>query len=243
VNQKGISIMESITNKWQTRIEKRRNEGQNVLRYVDQIIQANHATEEDVIPFLTSDEMQELKNIVAERAKLEAEARARAEANRLEQERKHEENERLRAAFWEKNFPLPLTIVPDIQTESELFDVLARYRIVKVEYSVERVNYHWDEFVNIEDSTIQAWLPSDIEIDLETELPGDENEEVGIGKAIHQAIKELASERATEATEAGRLQEGTVVIFDVPGRRICLDATVEVTRDESFEKAWSPDDT
>ena len=76
-----------------------------------------------------------------------------------------------------------------------------------------------------------------------TELPGDEDEEVGIGKAIHEAIKELAPERAAEANEAGRLQEGSTVIFDVPGRRICLDATVEVTRYESFEKVWSPDET
>jgi hypothetical protein len=230
--QKGESEMELVNNKWQSRIEKRRNEHQNVLGYVDGIIRGNHVALEDVASFLTPDELQQLKNIIADRARTKAEEQARWEAHEREQQRRAEENERLRAAFWEKNPPLALVAAPDIKTGSELFDVLACYHIAKVEYSVETVNYHWDEFVNIEGSTIQAWLPSDIEIDLETELPDDEH---GIGDAIYEAIKKLASERAAEATEAGRLQENSIVTIDVPVRRVNLDAIVEVIREERFE--------
>jgi hypothetical protein len=135
-------------NKWQARIEKRRNDGA-VLAYVDGLIQQRHVSLEDVTSFLTSDELQEVRNTVTERVKREAEEKAREEADRAERERKAEENRRLIAAFYEQNPPLPPTTVPEIKTESELFDVLARYHIAKVECSFE-ARYHWEELECIE---------------------------------------------------------------------------------------------
>jgi len=227
------------TNKWQNRIEKRRNDSLNVAGYVDQLIRSSHASLDDVEPFLTADESQEVKTALAERERRKADGRALAEAQRREQERKDEENRRLLAAFWQRNPPSPFTTVPECElTESELFDVLARYHIARVEYSFDAVHYHWEDFRCIEDPTIDAWLPSDIEVSLD-DLPGDEDG--SIGEAICEAIKELAAQRAAFAADEGRLQEGTVS-FDVTARRVGLHATVEVTRDEDFAKVWSPDE-
>jgi hypothetical protein len=226
--------------KWKARIEQRRKEGgRSVLNYVNQIIRCNNVLLEDVASFLTSDEVQQLRNIIADREKAEAEAAAYWAAQERERQMRANENERLRTAFWEKNPPSCLVAAPNIETESQLLDVLACYHIAKVEYSVEIVRYHWEDFEYIESADIKAWLESDIDIDLEDGLPGDEDCE--IGTAILEAIKELASERAAKADNAGRIQDGTAVIFDVPNRRINLDAIVEVTRKESFKDSWSPD--
>jgi hypothetical protein len=105
--------------------------------------------------------------------------------------RRKEQNRRLRAEFWTKNPPSPLTKAPNIQTESELFDILAHYHIAKVECIFDMCWYPWDDFGTIMDSTIKAWLPSGIEIDLYSELPNDEHdeEEEGIGDAIGDAIQ------------------------------------------------------
>jgi hypothetical protein len=204
-----------------------------VLGYVDGIIRDNHVSVDEVA------------------------------ACRLERAIKYEENKRRRAAFWKSNPPSPLTAVPKIETESALFDVLARYHIARVEYSFYIVEYHWERFLGIEQPDIEAWLPADITIDLPTELPGDDGtvevpdddtdeadddewpgpdaEEGGrIGTAIYKAIKGFASDRAAVAADEGKLQGGTVT-FDVQHRRIKLEATVEVTRDEDFKKEWAPD--
>jgi hypothetical protein len=226
--------------KWQARIEKRRNEGVDVLGYVDQIVRAKHVSLDEVTTFLNPEELQAMQSLVAQRAKEKAELEAQREAAALEYEREIEEHKRLQAAFWEKNPPSPLTAVPDIKTESELFDILSRYRIGKVEYSFEMVDYHWDEFRRIEDPTIEAWLLSDIEISIQEELP-DDDEAGRIGNAIYDAIEELASERAVVAADEGKLQDG-IVTFDVQHRRIKLEAVVEVTRDEDCKKEWAPDD-
>jgi hypothetical protein len=192
---------------------------------------------EDVASFLTSDEVQQLKNIIADREKAEAEAAAHLAAQERDLQIRTNENERLRTAFWEKNPPSRLDAPLNIETESQLFDVLARYHIVKVEYSVEMVRCHWERVEYI--LAIKAWLMSDIKIDLKADLPGDNDGE--IGTAIHEAIKELALERVAKAENAGRIQESTAVIFYVPNRWINLHAIVEVIREETFEEPWSPD--
>jgi hypothetical protein len=214
----------------------------------------------------------------------------------IEEEKRR--NRRLRAEFWKKNPPSPLTTVPNIQSESELFKILAHYHIAKVECIFDMCWYPWDDFGSIEESTIHAWLPSGIGIELSSELPNDEHdeeeegigdtigdaiqspnddhdeeqsiweagwqacerrfahsraiidnadgdepsgepdgdepdhEEQGIGDAICEAIHKVASALPT----AGRFQGGRA-IFDVEARRIYLHGTVEVTTEESFEKA------
>ena len=230
--------------KWQARIEKRRSEGENVVPYVDRIIQDKHVSLKQVTAFLTPEELQEMERLAAQRAKEKAGLEARMEAQRIEDEREFEESVRLRATFWESNPPSPFTAVPDIKTESELFDALARYHIVKVEYSFYAVDYHWDEFLRIEQPDIEAWLCSGEELDLRSEeaLGLPEDDDGSIGYVIYEAIEELASKRAEVATDEGKLQEGTVT-FDVPNRRITLEAVVEVTRKEDFELTWSPDET
>ena len=181
--------------------------------------------------------MQQLKNIIADREKAEAEAAAHLAAQERDLQIRTNENERLRTAFWEKNPPSRLDAPLNIETESQLFDVLARYHIVKVEYSVEMVRCHWERVEYI--LAIKAWLMSDIKIDLKADLPGDNDGE--IGTAIHEAIKELALERVAKAENAGRIQESTAVIFYVPNRWINLHAIVEVIREETFKEPWSPD--
>jgi hypothetical protein len=189
----------TITNEAQNRIEKRRSEGLDVLGFVDAI-------------------MQGLNEIFTEPARTEADEKARAKAEEREQEKLYEENRRHLTAFWEKHPPASLTTVPNIQTENELFDVLARYHVLIVEYSFSVVYYPWDSFGDIENPSIEAWLAPDIEIDLHTDLPDDGH---GIGDAIYGAIEKLASERAAQATKGKRLQDGKV-IFDVRARRILM---------------------
>jgi hypothetical protein len=234
--------MDIMTDKWQSRIGKRRNENRDVLGYVNGLIRDNHVILEEVAATLTPDELQQIKDTLAERARKEADEKARWEAESLERKRKDEENQRRLAAFWEKNSPSPLTTAPDIQTESELFDVLARYHITRVEYSFAVVRYHWDRLDYIEDPSIEAWLPSDIAIDLQTELPGDDDGDLSIGEAIYESVKESASQRAAIAADEGRLQEGKV-IFDVPARHISVEATIEVIREERLERVWAADET
>jgi hypothetical protein len=189
----------TITNEAQNRIEKRRSEGLDVLGFVDAI-------------------MHGLNEIFTEPARTEADEKARAKAEEREQEKLYEENRRHLTAFWEKHPPASLTTVPNIQTENELFDVLARYHVLIVEYSFSVVYYPWDSFGDIENPSIEAWLAPDIEIDLHTDLPDDGH---GIGNAIYGAIERLASERAAQATKGKRLQDGKV-IFDVRARRILM---------------------
>jgi hypothetical protein len=269
---------EPLKNKWQNRIEKRRNERGDVLGYVEQIIRDSKVPLDDVAAFLTPEELEETKYRIKHRAKEEAAARARMEADALARAIKYEENKRARAAFWKSNPPSRLTAVPKIETESAPFDALARYHIARVEYSFYIVEYHWERFLGIEQPDIEAWLPSEIAIDLRTELPDDAEEpdddsktaddtdelvevpeddtdeadddeewfdpsyaEGGrIGTAIYKAIKDFASDRAAVAADEGKIQSGKV-IFDVRGRRIKLEATVEVTREEDFKKEWAPD--
>jgi hypothetical protein len=162
--------------------------------------------------------------------------------NRLEQEKRNDDNRRLRAAFYVSNPPLPLTSAPEIQTESELFDILARYHIAEVECSFY-ARYHWGEFECIENLTIwTVSLPSNIQTDFH-ELPADD--EGVAGDIISEAVKSMASERASQAAclADGRIQEdGGTITFDVLSRRISVDATVEVTREEGFEMSWAPDE-
>ena len=183
----------------QSRIEKRRSEGLDMLGFVDAL-------------------MHGLNEIFTEPARTEADEKARAEADEQEQEKLCEEKQRHFTAFWEKNPPASLTTVPNIQTESELFDVLARYHVLIVEYSFDVVYYPWEGFGDIENPSIEAWLAPDIEIDLHTDLPDDGH---GIGDAIYGAIEKLASERAAQATKDKPLRDGKV-IFDVPARRILM---------------------
>jgi hypothetical protein len=185
----------------QSRIEKRRSEGLDVLGFVDALLHGLNEIE-----------------IFTEPARFEADQKAQAEAEEREQEKLYEENQRHLTAFWEKNPPASLTTVPNIHTESELFDVLARYHVLIVEYSFDVVYYPWESFGDIENPSIEAWLAPDIEIDLHTDLPDDGH---GIGDAIYGAIEKLASERAAQATKGKRLQNGKV-IFDVPARRILM---------------------
>jgi hypothetical protein len=79
---------------------------------------------EDVASFLTSDEVQQLKNIIADREKAEAEAAAHLAAQERDLQIRTNENERLRTAFWEKNPPSRLDAPLNIETESQLFDFL-----------------------------------------------------------------------------------------------------------------------
>jgi hypothetical protein len=108
----------------QSRIEKRRSEGIDVLGFVDALIHGLNEIE-----------------IFMDPARFEADQKARAEAEQREQEKLYEENRRHLTAFWEKNPPASLTTVPNIKTESELFDVLARYHVLIVEYSFDVVYY------------------------------------------------------------------------------------------------------
>jgi len=159
----------------QNRIEKRRSEGLDVLGFVDAVMHGLNEIE-----------------IFTEPARFEANQKARAEAEEREQEKLYEENQRHLTAFWEKNPLASLTTVPNIHTESELFDVLAHYHVLIVEYSFDVVHYPWESFGDIENPSIEAWLAPDIEIDLHTDLPDDGH---GIGDAIYGAIEKLASER------------------------------------------------
>jgi hypothetical protein len=231
------------TNKWQARIEKRRSDGQNgaVSCYVDGIIRDNHVSLDDVESCLTSDELQAVRDMLAERAKRQAEEKAQEEAHRLKRQRWVEENNRLMAAFYEKNPPSPLTAAPDIETESALFDVLARYHIAKVEV-VFGARYHWERFEYIENLSIgKAMLPGGIQTDLH-ELPADD--EGCVGDAISEVVEWMADERASQAVCLidGRVQEEGTVTFDVPSRRIIVDITAEVTSEESFQMSWGADE-
>ena len=185
----------TITNKWQSGIEKRRSEGLDVLGFVDAL-------------------MHGITESFTEPARTEADQKEEAE----EREQAKLENRRHLTAFWEKNPPASLTTVPNIQTESDLFDVLARYHVLIVEYSFDVVYYPWESFEDIENPSIEAWLAPDIGIDLHTDLPDDGH---GIGDAIYGAIEKLASERAAQATEGKRLSEGKVILY-VPSRSILI---------------------
>ena len=77
----------------QSRIEKRRSEGLDVLGFVDAI-------------------MHGLTEIFTEPARTEADQKARAEADERQQEKLYEENRRHLTAFWEKHPPASLTTVP-----------------------------------------------------------------------------------------------------------------------------------
>src|SRR6516165_9002424 len=96
----------TVTTKWQSRIEQRRNKHDSVASYVDGLIRANHVSIEDVAPFLTADELYVVQNAVAEIARQKAEAEARAEAERLQQaEARRKLDERLAAFRQEHPFP------------------------------------------------------------------------------------------------------------------------------------------
>jgi hypothetical protein len=229
---KGENKMDS---KWQGRIEKRRNDPYgSVVAYVDGIVRNNHVALEEVAQVLTPNELQEIKDIQMKRAKEKAESEARMEADRLERERKYQQNQARLGAFWENNPPPSfLTAVPDIQSENDLFDILARYHIAKVEYCFDHVDYHWDQFLGICDGVISAWLPLDIEISLEDGLPGDDDGE--IGETIRKAITEFGKDGARGAP--GKLIDGKVV-FNVSARLISVEVTSEVTREELYEDSW-----
>jgi hypothetical protein len=92
-------------------------------------------------------------------------------------------------------------------------------------------------------------LLSDLNIDLETELPGDEDG--SIGRAICSAIAKFGDDRAMFVASEGtkvwnekrfdskRRDADGNVCFDVINRQIFLSVAVR----ELFKRTWAPDET
>jgi len=88
----------------QSRIEKRRSEGLDVLGFVDALLHGLNEIE-----------------IFTEPARFEADQKAQAEAEEREQEKLYEENQRHLTAFWEKNPPASLFPTFTLKVNSSMF--------------------------------------------------------------------------------------------------------------------------
>jgi hypothetical protein len=162
------------------------------------------------------------------RMQQEAEAKARAESEAAYQKELD--------AFWANNPPDALTELPEYEVDDagELFDLLARYRITKIEFEYSE-RWHWDQFEGIESQGTQIWISDDFTIAID-ELPDDA--EIGIAEFLDEAIQNVAGEYAGKTP--GKLGDdyGTVT-FDVVAREISVQAEVEVKNTETFEESWS----
>jgi hypothetical protein len=212
------------TYNWRNQIAKRRDEGGDVAHYVKE--RMRDIPVKDIVAFLTDDELQKVLPWKVE-------------------------ERRAFAAFWQANPPAPLTAPPEIKTEGELFDVLKRYHIKDLDYSFGGYVCYGPEgkYQDGEPSIIEARLLSDLSIDLETELPGDEDG--SIGRAICSAIAQFGDARAMfvacdgsqiwkeKRFDGKRRGANGNVFFDIVDRHFSLSVTLE----ESFQRTWAPDET
>jgi hypothetical protein len=65
--------------------------------------------------------------------------------------------------------------------------------------------------------------------------------------AIKDTIDEFGKKRAAEAASWGKMVldgggSECCVVYDIPARRVILNATVEVTQQEEIEETWRPDE-
>jgi hypothetical protein len=120
--------------------------------------------------------------------------------------------------------------IPTIETEAELFDVLAKLAVSKVEFT----------YGNNSDYCIA---------DEESGTAFDEKgNEIVLAPAIFAAAQELAGERATEIEwddHEDRCDDWATVTFDVKARRVSLEgeAVRTITRLVEISTMWEPDAT
>jgi hypothetical protein len=237
---------EVITNKWQARIEKRRNDAgsRNVVHYVDGLIRGNGVLLSDVASFLMPSEIQDVQTILDRREQEAIESAARAEADRLERERRAKETQAALDEFYRVNPPPVFETVPPISSKSELFDFFAACHISKVTYVIEGIEYHWDEFQGIEDASIIVTLTSGLEVSLYDLPPFEFDDDDAIDEFyghIQHTIKDIATNKVCDFD--GKIYqeygEDASVILDIAKRTIRLEATAEVTR--VVEEEWGLD--